>query len=261
MAGDWIPLRKGLERTPEFLFIQRESGCSPGAVLLALFRLWSWFDDESVDGFIPWATLENLSDFCGQDLQFWKIIEKSKWIIRVEYTNEKGPNSGRVGLELPNFDRWMGESAKKRLLDSKRKRKGRGKGIVSWKNRTNVRENSDEKAPTGQDSTVQDSTDTKDNINTVGERVRNRDHAPAFLAEVAADPRYQDKDVEAVFGKLVDYCKRNGGEITKTRLEAWVRKEKGNGSGRRDEELQGDRNQDRRGNGVRKPTPLVSSET
>ncbi len=115
MAGDWIPWMKGLSKKREVLAIARSTGRDRRLVACLLMEFWEWADSETEDGFLRGMAVRILSAFCPDtDDAFWRAVIEVDWLRERE-------NS----LEIPNFSRWMGNSAKRRLSDAKRKRQNR----------------------------------------------------------------------------------------------------------------------------------------
>jgi hypothetical protein len=113
MAGDWIPWSKGLTRKPEVIAIASTVARDRRWVASVMMELWEWADSESTDGFIPAVAEAALLTALIPDTsaEFWAAVESVGWL---RFRNG--------GLEIPHFERWMGQSAKRRLQDSRRKR-------------------------------------------------------------------------------------------------------------------------------------------
>ncbi len=111
MAGDWIPRCKGLNRKPEVLAVSRLTGLTRHTVADLLMEFWEWADSETQDGILRGLTLnELLQAIHGTDERFWLAVVQSGWLQIID-----------GGLAIPNFERWLGRNAKRRLLDAKRK--------------------------------------------------------------------------------------------------------------------------------------------
>lgn len=110
MAGDWIPRCKGLNRKPEVLAIARATGMTRHTVADLLMDFWEWADSETDNGLLPNLTIAELSQAIpGTDERFWLAVVQAGWLL-----------VGNTGLTIPNFDRWLGRSAKKRLQKNRR---------------------------------------------------------------------------------------------------------------------------------------------
>ena len=118
MAGDWIPYLKDLPEKLEVLALSRRTGRSVAEVVLALLRLWSWADAQTIDGHLPRDVDVTLLSRCIRDTDetFFTELACVGWLVETE-----------AGLFLPNFDYWMGRSAKSRLQAAKRQRRNRTK--------------------------------------------------------------------------------------------------------------------------------------
>jgi hypothetical protein len=115
MAGDWLAACKDLPDKPEVLLIANAAGMLRLEVAAFLvWKFWAWADAQSTDGTLPGVTLENLADLFTAPPAFWPAMQRAGWL-------EVTP----AGLVIPNFGRWMGRSAKRRLLDTRRKQHAR----------------------------------------------------------------------------------------------------------------------------------------
>lgn len=113
MAGDWIPFTKDLPRKPEVLRIAALTGRPRAEVVLTLLEFWAWTDEQSEDGHLCPVSVLSLSSVCPQlDAPFVAAMCAVGW-LEVD---------GDDDMTVPNFDHWMGVSAKKRLLEARRKR-------------------------------------------------------------------------------------------------------------------------------------------
>ena len=109
MADFWIKVEKSTPDKPEIFEIAQSLDIDPDAVLGKLIRVWAWLDSNSENGHIKSVTdvlIDRLTTCSG----FADAMKKAGWL-----------DDGVI----PNFDRHLGESAKKRAKDSERKRKSR----------------------------------------------------------------------------------------------------------------------------------------
>lgn len=105
MAGDWIPWCKGLSRKREVMAIAKATGRSRREVACILMEFWEWADNESADGSLAGVSADALPALIPDtDPAFWAAVQASGWLAATD-----------AGLVIPNFQRWMGQSAKKRL--------------------------------------------------------------------------------------------------------------------------------------------------
>ncbi len=115
MAGDWIPIDTTLWTKPEVMHIRALTGATLPEVIGALVMFWAWADAHSEDGFLPVTDVTTLCDICHRlDGQFCDAMQTVGWLT----VDERG-------IRIPNFDNWMGRSAKKRLKDARRQQKSR----------------------------------------------------------------------------------------------------------------------------------------
>jgi hypothetical protein len=146
MAGDWLAACKDLPDKPEVIAIANATGLVAEAVAsFLLFRFWAWADSQTDTGFVAHVSRNNLITMFNQPEILWRTMEKVGWLVVCS-----------DGIELPNFARWMGESAKRRLQNSARQRELRKrKRDNEDDNHANKpsRKRRDKSATTGQDST------------------------------------------------------------------------------------------------------------
>jgi hypothetical protein len=109
MAGDFIKVEKATSRKPEVFGIASKLKISLDAAFGACFRFWCWCDDQTTDGHIPNVTVALLDETMG-------VPGFADALISVDWLRARSGS-----LEVPNFDRHLSQSAKKRALDSKRK--------------------------------------------------------------------------------------------------------------------------------------------
>lgn len=109
MADFWIKLEKGTPDKPEVYEIASILGIDPDAALGKLIRVWCWADSNSENGHIKSVT-NVLIDRITMSQGFADAMKAVGWL---------------ADEEIPNFDRHLGDSAKKRAKDAERKRKSR----------------------------------------------------------------------------------------------------------------------------------------
>lgn len=113
MAGDWIKMRSDLAEDPAVICIAGKVGLDEFAVVGRLQFLWAWFDAQSRDGHAAGVT-KAWVDRKVQCDGFAQAMVDAEWLIVTP-----------GGIEVPNFDRHNGETAKTRALGTKRKQKER----------------------------------------------------------------------------------------------------------------------------------------
>lgn len=120
MAGDWIPWVKGLLKRPEIIRISGILGVSREQATCALMEVWEWcdseghFDEVSRDCHVHGVTLPFLVTLTGVT-GFGDALKSVGWVA-IESDGH---------LVFPSLGRWVGKSAKERLLASDRKKKQR----------------------------------------------------------------------------------------------------------------------------------------
>ena len=114
MAGDWIPVTVHLDRRREVLAIAEATKRDRFQVVGLLVAFWGWVTEESRFCHVSTVTSSALTAAIGGDEAFWLAVEKVGWI---RFTDD--------GLEIPNWDRWNGRTAKERLLNTLRQREVR----------------------------------------------------------------------------------------------------------------------------------------
>lgn len=128
MADFWIKIEKSTPDKPEIFEISEALDLDPDTVLGKLIRVWVWMDSNSESGHIKSVTAKLIDRVSGHK-GFANAMKKYGWL---------------EDDHIPNFDRHMGESAKKRAKDSERKRKSRvvtGLSAEAPQNVRNVSEN------------------------------------------------------------------------------------------------------------------------
>ena len=119
MAGDWMKIELDLHDKPEVHYIASLLNLDTDAVVGKLFKVWSWFDRQTIDGNaqnVTLVTLDRLATHagCGEAMQFAGWIE------------QKGKT-----LSMGHFDRHNGKSAKKRALTERRVQRSRNAASVT----------------------------------------------------------------------------------------------------------------------------------
>lgn len=108
MAGDWIPMRTQLRDDLPVIAIATATGLDPDTVVGKLHRCWSWAQEVTADGNAPGVTVAWLDAHIGAP-GFAEAMIAVGWL---EDTQD--------GLVFPEFDRYMGKGAKKRLSTARR---------------------------------------------------------------------------------------------------------------------------------------------
>jgi chorismate mutase len=109
MAGDWIKMEAATPDKPEVLAIAARMGWDdPDTAVGKLFRVWRWFDQHTTNGNAAGVTSALLDRIAGVT-GFADAMRAVGWLIVTE-----------AGIELPNFDRHCGKTAKDRAQTAKR---------------------------------------------------------------------------------------------------------------------------------------------
>lgn len=117
MAGDWMMIDLELADKPEVHLIATNLSMEPDAVLGKLIRVWSWFDKQTVDGNAPSVTKALVDRLSARD-GFGDAMVQAGWL-----------EASGSGLKMPKFDRWNGQSAKKRALGYRRQSRWRNANV------------------------------------------------------------------------------------------------------------------------------------
>lgn len=109
MAGDWLKMECSTPEKEEVLSITVAMGWEdPDLTVGKLFKLWRWFDQQTLDGNavrVSAALLDRIVGVTG----FAAAVESVGW-LRIT----------SAGVQLPNFDRHNGKTAKNRAQTAKR---------------------------------------------------------------------------------------------------------------------------------------------
>jgi hypothetical protein len=109
MAGDWMPVRLDLWDDPRIVRLDRALNCGRATAVGACVRLWAVADNYSQDGALPGYDAATVDATVGLN-GFALAMEAIGWLTI---------NSD--GVVIPDFDRWNGRGAKRRLKDNRRK--------------------------------------------------------------------------------------------------------------------------------------------
>lgn len=110
MAGDWIKLRSDLITSPKVVRISSALRAHKLTVIGALHATWVLFDAHSEDGVLTGYTPEALDEYLN-------LPGFAEAMIGVEWLTDTGES-----LAMPRFDNHNGQSAKRRAMESERKR-------------------------------------------------------------------------------------------------------------------------------------------
>lgn len=123
----WIKIETGTPDKPELRAAARTCRTTPASAFLAFFRLWSYFDEHSEDGHIAGFAPQD-ADEIARLPGFGNALGSAGWLV---FDNH--------GVTIANWDRHNGKSAKRRAIDTERKRLERARtacGHFADKSRT-----------------------------------------------------------------------------------------------------------------------------
>ena len=113
MAGDWIKMRVDLSTSPKVVRISSALRADRLRVIGGLHAVWCLFDVHSEDGNLPGYTLDALDEMIGFP-GFASAMASVGWLV------DDGES-----LSAPRFDEHNGQSAKRRAMETERKREKR----------------------------------------------------------------------------------------------------------------------------------------
>ncbi len=120
MAGDWIPMRTNLEDDPTVAYIARVLRLQSDHVVGKLHRFWSWADSHAVDGRIEGIGMDWIDQKVGKrGFANAMAVAPYPWL-----------SIDADGVSIVNFEHWFGASAKRRLMDTRRKQSVRTMSAV-----------------------------------------------------------------------------------------------------------------------------------
>lgn len=109
MAGDWLKMDCSTPDKPEVLAITARMGWDDADLTVGkLFRVWRWFDQQTTNGNAVGVTSALLDRIAGVS-GFAQAMQSVGWLIVLD-----------TGLELPNFEKHNGATAKARAQTAKR---------------------------------------------------------------------------------------------------------------------------------------------
>lgn len=115
MAGDWIPMRLDLTEDPAVMAMAEILEMDEECVVGYLHKIWSWASRQCSAGSATNVTLLSLERIthCAKVPQ---AMAKVGWIV------ERNVDGVPV-LDFPKWDRWLSESAKKRMISTRRQQR------------------------------------------------------------------------------------------------------------------------------------------
>jgi hypothetical protein len=119
MAGDWIPMRFDLATDPAVIQIAADLKISEDTVVGKLHRFWCWCSQVSQDGHVGSVTNVWVDRYVGH-VGFCKALQNAGWL-----------QLKRGHIAVPNWEHWMSESAKKRVVNARRQKTYRRNAAVT----------------------------------------------------------------------------------------------------------------------------------
>lgn len=113
MAGDWIKMRSDLQRHPKIVRMSSALRADRFRIIGGLHAVWCLFDEHSEDGQIEGYTSEAIDDLIGWP-GFCAAMVAVQWLEVADGF-----------CALPRFDEHNGQSAKRRAMETQRKRRER----------------------------------------------------------------------------------------------------------------------------------------
>jgi len=108
MSSEWLKIEHTTPDKPEILKIASRLGISPDEAFGKCFRMWRWFDKETIDGLAPGISPEAIDHIVGAK-GFGVCVIDIGW-LRIEAD----------GIAMPEFAKHCGEGAKRRGLTARR---------------------------------------------------------------------------------------------------------------------------------------------
>ncbi len=108
MSGEWFPVEIDLPTKSEVWNIAEALGIEPDAVVGKLIRVWGWFDKHTTDGNAR-VTSRRFIDVTAGVTGFADAMESQGWLVCTAGV-----------ITMPKFDVHHGQSAKSRMLNSRR---------------------------------------------------------------------------------------------------------------------------------------------
>lgn len=198
MAGDWIKVEKATARKPEVLRLADLLGVHPDHAFGLCVRFWFWCDDQMSDGHAASVTTVTLNAAFGH-AGFVESLVEVGW-LRVRDGS----------LEVPNFDRHLSESAKKRSLSGKRQQKRRHANV------TKVSRSKRNKCVTREEKRREDTPSDSTNLQECKTPTR---FVPPTVEQVKAYCEERGNTVDPQ--RFVDHYTANGWRVGKNAMKDW----------------------------------------
>ncbi len=201
MAGDWIKFEHATPDKPEVFRMAEILQIEPDAVVGKLVRLWTWCDQQTLDG-NSLGVSEAIIDRLTHQPGFSAALREVSWL------------QARSGsLAIPNFSRHNGQTAKVRALDNRKKAKNREKPVLSqdFPDLIGTKEGTREEK-------------RREEYKTLGQCAAVAAPASDFdwLYSLKANPAYVGINIDAEHGKMIAWCEVHRKQPTWRRLVNWL---------------------------------------
>ena len=113
MAGDWIKMRENLATDAAVIRMAEELKTRTEHVVGYCHAFWTWVSQNSTDGVIEGVTLDGVERVLHLP-GFLQMLTQVGWLEFIEGVNG-------CALIVPNFDRHLSHSAKRRALEARKK--------------------------------------------------------------------------------------------------------------------------------------------
>jgi len=115
-SSNWLKVQKHTPDKPEIRHMARRCGCSIGEAFLAWFRVYTYFDETTEDGDVPFFTPDDVDDI-GKLPGLGNSMAEVGWVLF---------DAG--GCTVVKWERHNGASAKRRAVEAERQARIRDAG-------------------------------------------------------------------------------------------------------------------------------------
>lgn len=193
MAGDWIKMEVSTPDKREVLDITFQMGWDdPDQTLGKLLRVWRWFDQHTVGGNAPNVSAALLDRVIGTP-GFAQAMANVGWL-----------EISTSGIQLPNFGRHNGKTAKERALTAKRVANHKGNATGNDKGNAEANDLFNDEANAGSVSVA------------LPREEKNKEEKNTPLP-----PKGGEEDPPGFAEAWKAYPKREGGDSRRDAVKAW----------------------------------------
>lgn len=206
MAGDWLPMRLDLREDPAVIQMADQMQVREEIIVGYLHAVWSWLSRQCHDGTVTGVTLLSL----GRVLNlpgFPELMRDAGWLIECQSPD------GKPQIEVPNWDRWLSQSAKTRVKASQRQQKRRNESVTELS-----RSERDKSATTVQKSTEYIDSSAR-NTPKGGSAKPSARFTPPTIEQVTDYCRERGNQVDPQ--KWLDHYSSNGWKVGRNPMKDW----------------------------------------